>query len=206
MIDFRFAGMGLFTLIAALAPARPLTGRTALIVCSALLALTVARTLWVTSQWRVASRDIGAVERALAPLPTGAALLSVEAAPFNAERAARWPRLAGQWFLHTHYPLRAVVLRQAFVPGLFAFAGRQPVTVLEPWRRLAAPDTMQPLPSDLARSKDPRLHAAFPHLASWRADFQYLLVLDAASPAAEPLPGGLELVADEGFARLYRIR
>jgi hypothetical protein len=206
LIDFRFAVMGLFALIAALTPARPLAGRAVLAVAVGLLAIAAARSLWITTQWQAAERDLMAVERALAPLPVGAALLSVEAAPFDAERDTRGPRLAGQWFLHTHYPLRAVVLRQAFVPGLFAFAGRQPVTVLAPWQRLAAPDAMQPSSADLARSDDPRLRAAFPHLASWRADFQYLLVLDAASPAAEPLPDGLDLVADEGFARLYRIR
>jgi len=68
------------------------------------------------------------------------------------------------------------------------------------------PDAMQPSSADLRRSEDPAIHAANPHLENWRRDFGYLLVLDAASPVAEPLPEGLDLLADEGFARLYRIR
>jgi hypothetical protein len=206
MVDIRFTVMGAFALAASVSPAQPLDRRSAVSVAAMLLAVATLRTGWILSHWIAASRDMAAVERAVAPLPVGIALLPVQAAADGAEGASGRSRLAGIASLHTHYPARAVMLRSVFVPSLFAFAGRQPLRVLGDWRRLSAPFSSLPVPGDLLRTPDPGLLAAFPHLGDWRADFRYLLVVDADSPAAEKLPDGLDLVADEGFARLYCIR
>jgi len=152
------------------------------------------------------ARDQAAVDRAVSVLPPGARLLLVQAADDQAEKPPPWPRLPGHWVLHTHGGTRAVMTARAFVPTLFTAAGKKPVFVRAPWARLSVPAGMTPLPWHLEQAADPALLRVFPYLADWRQDFGYLLLLDAASPGAEPLPEGLDVVADEGFAQVYRIR
>lgn len=204
LFDVRFPVMGLFTLLAAVAPAR-LGSAAAKAIVAVLLAVGAARSLVILGEWREAARDLTAMERALEKLPRGSALLTVEAAPFDAPARSPGPRLAGHWHVQTHYPLRAIMLRDAFVPTLFSFAGRQPVRIREPWVRLSRPDGLLPQPRHLSLDGAAQRRAGYPYLAAWRADFDYLLVLDAASRSAGALPAGLDPVADEGYARLYRI-
>lgn len=111
---------------------------------------------------------------------------------------------------HWHYPTLAVPWRQAFVPTLFAMRGKQPVRVLPPWDALMVNDALSLSIGALVAedTADYRWNPATHLLADWRERFDYALVLNADMPdgagPVRPVPG-LELVADEGFARLYRI-
>lgn len=202
ILDIRLAGMALLTGAAGLWPMREPPARVAIRLAAALLAVGFARSIWTMSRWEIAVRDMAATERAMEPLPRGALLLPVR----GEERSPGRPRLAGFGDLHTHYPALAVIQREVFVPGLFSFVGRQPLRVRPEWLRLSVPDGSPPSPAELARAGSPEVLAEYPYLANWRSDFQYLLLIDAERTAPDRLPHGLELMADEGFARLYRIR
>jgi hypothetical protein len=199
-MELRFGSLAALAGFAGLLPGRP-APRTALTAALLLLAADAGRSLWILDRWQAGARDIAAVERALAPLPAGAALLSVQPAP-----EARPPGLhvLSGWTPALHYPLRAVPLRQAFVPTLFSAAGKQPIRVLPPWYGISVPDGILPEPWQLSLPNSPQLARAFPYLPGWRGRFDHLLVIDAAGAAAPT--DDLELLADEGFARLYRIR
>jgi hypothetical protein len=102
--------------------------------------------------------------------------------------------------------------RRAFVPTLFAMRGKQPIRVLPPWDALMVPDGF-PLSIGALHTEDPANYRPWwrpyaRHLAHWRERFDHVLVPNADMPdgggPARPVPG-LELVADEGSARLYRI-
>lgn len=206
-IDIRPSAMALFVLAAALAPAA-VPGRRVVVACAlGALALGAVRSAAIHHEWQLASRDLVAVERAIAHLPPGVALMSAEAGPPQMRGHDRHPWVMGMIPTYWHFPLRAVELRAAFVPTFFAFDGRQPVAVREPWRIAAAP--MHPLPFT-AWLRDPdedmAVRADYPRIAEWRADFRYLLVINAGFATAQTMPEGLDLVADEGFARLYRVR
>lgn len=198
-MELRCGALAALVGFACLLPARPLTRPIVLI--GLLLGLGILRTGWILERWQTGARDIAAVEEALAALPPAAMLLSVQP---SAEARMPGLRLMGGLTPALHYPLRAIPLRQAFVPTLFSAEGKQPLRVLPPWRELSVPDGALPEPSHLQMAASPVLRRVFPYLAAWRRDFDHLLLIDAAGQP--PPAGGLELVSDRGFARLYRIQ
>jgi hypothetical protein len=198
-MELRCGALAALAGFACLMPGRTLA-RPGLII-GLLLGLGALRTGWILDHWQAGRRDIAAVERALASLPAGAMLLSVQP---PAEARAPGLRLMGGLTPALHYPLRAVPLRQAFVPTLFSAEGKQPLRVLPPWRDLSVPDGVLPEPRHLQMTGAPLLLRVFPYLAAWRQDFGHLLLIDATG---QPAPAeGLELLSDQGFARLYRVR
>ncbi|MBR0672949.1 hypothetical protein [Neoroseomonas soli] len=198
-IEIRLACAGMLAALVGLRPGATLPARAERLVVFGLLAFAIGRSAWTLHDWRAGARDIAAVERALAALPRGATLLPVEGHGPGQGQASTGPRLAGLWPLHVHYGLRAVVLRDAFVPGIFAFAGKQPLRLREPWRALTLPAAGPPPLAALSAAP------ALPLLQGWRHRFGHVLVLDAPGMTEAALPAGLELVAVEGFARLYRV-
>ena len=206
-IEVRVPCMAALTLAAALRPdisASILWNRIAL---AAMLMLATARTLWITDIWVARQADVAAVERALSYVPSGSALLSMENKP-DKQQLSRAP--LGRFIeqgqpVFWHLPVLAIMERHAFVPTLFTALGKQPVAVLPPWNQIAVAEGILP-PVDLLNgsANDGR----FPYLDHWRDRFDYLLVVNADMANAKgPLPSlyELHLMADEGFARLYRI-
>ncbi|MND89271.1 hypothetical protein D3C80_813230 [compost metagenome] len=90
------------------------------------------------------------------------------------------------------------------MPYLFTATGKQPLRVREPWSEIAVPEGI-PIPTDMLNEPAPDYA---PYMADWKSRFDYVLVLNAdmASPD-HPMPviDTVHLVADEGFASLYRI-
>ena len=88
-----------------------------------------------------------------------------------------------------------------------AIQGQQPLTVQGRFAPLSQPWGGQPARiEDLDVSPQPALHRYLDH---WRRDFDYILLLDARSGRpgqAQLSPRDAELVADKGFAALYRVR
>jgi hypothetical protein len=175
------------------------------------LLLVIARTAWMTHVWIVHEADVDSVERALARVPAGAAILPTDL-PAHGTRLRDLSRLKpGRYILrhhpsYWHLPVLAVMERLAFVPILFTAAGKQPLTVRPPWNEIAVPEGKLVSVDWLDR---PEAVPYFPYLAHWRDRFDYVLVVNADLPdEAGPRPGHreLDLVADEGFAQLYRIR
>ncbi len=173
----------------------------------ALLVLGLARTGWIATVWDARQADMRSVARALAPVPAGAAVLPAEhccaAGPVGRRLLVTTPT-------YLHDPALAVPWRQAFVPNLFAAPGKQPLRVRPPWNSLTvAEGPVAPLSMLLTYTPTPVNKVFFGYLAHWRERFDYVLVVNADTPddkADEAAIDALALVADEGFARLYRVR
>ncbi|QCK85038.1 hypothetical protein E8L99_04220 [Phreatobacter aquaticus] len=207
-LEKRLPNMAALMMAASLQPLVASFGRRGRIaVVAALLVLSV-RATWIAHAWNAGTAGTLAVERVLTHVPPGAAVLPMQNIPHRDQ--AIWHGPFGLFTYgeptYRHLPTLAIVQRRAFVPMLFTAAGKQPVTVRPPWSEIAVPEGDIPSPSVLG---EPEVIAyRFPYLAFWRTRFDYLLLLNAdMADGMGPLPDdpALTLVADEGFARLYRI-
>ncbi len=207
-IDVRFALMAALALPCALRPDLP--PRLAGALAAALLSVSLGRTGYVGWVWNDRQADSAAVARAVASVPPGAAILPMQ---HRVRRLTGGP--PGRFTIvgapsYAYLPNLALPWRLAFVPTLFSARGKQPVQVLPPWNDLVEPDGGV-LPSVHALTR-PAAYARdvgdARYLKNWRERFDYALVVNADMPDDDgPFapPAGVELVADEGFARLYRI-
>ncbi len=209
-VDRRFPIMALLCLLVSVQLKAAVSPRLAMAVSMAALALVAVRAGWVGWNWSSAQGDLASTRLALRGVPAGAAVLPLQ---HRASFAAKWSAPAGRYIWQVgdptfrHYPALAVPLQRAFVPTLFAVPGKQPLQVLGSWDRRADHNG-----GDLAsvsvlgrpgRPSDP------PYLAGWSARFDYVLVLNADLPdESGPFrpPANLRLVADQGFAQLWRVR
>jgi len=231
-VDVRFPVMALLCAAAALRPEPRLTAslapglapgaagdargaaarRFALpVLALAMLSVSLARTGWISAVWLQRSEDTASVERVLSRLPVGADLLPVMNWPAwqGGDRPlGRFivPALPAFW----HLPLLAVPERRAFVPTLFTARGLQPMVVLPPRAEISDPQASVRSPHVLASPLyDDQEHAYSRYILLWRDRFSHVILINAdVQDAAGPMPAmeGLELVADEGFARLYQVR
>ncbi len=207
LVDIRFSAMAILTLLAALRPELT-TRRAAVIVAAALLCISLARTAWITGIWREREADAQSVQRALATVPAGATILPV-ARPLPSTLRSNHGRSVLGISTATYLPAHGVRWRHSFIPILFAVPGRQPLRVLAPWDSIAVPEGIPGLVEFLhippSQQRDRYLAG---YMRCWRQRFDVLLLMRADATGAEaepPLPMGLVLLADEGFARLYRI-
>ena len=202
LIDYRFPIMALFTLAAGWRPA-PGPSRFAPVL---LLALCLTRDGAIAAIWSARQADVRAVERALTQVPAGARVLPAFrcCAPPGGQPYGRLIRANMGTF--GQLPALAVPERHAFIPNLFAIPGRHPLRVLPAYADIAVIEG-PPAPVGLLRIDPSRLGFALRYLRQWRRTFDYMLVLnaDALDPEAEDTLPELDLLADEGFARLYRI-
>ena len=205
-IETRLPCMVALTFAVAVLPDLPFPRRWAAMAAAVAVLVVAARAGWIGYIWLERQSDIASVNRALARVPPGAAILPLEHLPAPAD-TARAP--LGRFFgsrtpTYWHYPTLAIMERQAFVPHLFTIAGKQPLRVLPPWDAISVPEG--PL-APVDKLGDPSTLAG-PYLGRWRECFDYILVVNADMPNADgPLPASPAIapVADEGFARLYRI-
>lgn len=193
--------------LAAAAGLRPeIRGRLQSLVLPAVLLLIVCRTAFVEYVWLQRNADVTAVERVLERVEPGTAILPVQPR-LTPENIDNMPigRIAGGMFpSFIHYPAIASFERDAFMPYLFTASGKQPLRVREPWSEIAVPEGMPLLTEQLT---EPAPYYA-PYMADWKNRFDYILLLNADMAGPDnPMPtiDTVHLVADEGFARLYRI-
>lgn len=213
LLSWRFPVMGLLCLVVGLRPEAD-SAAAARGAAVALMALSLARTGWIAGIWTERQADAQAVSALLGRIPPGASILPLRHAesPFEAP-LGRTIAVVGP--AYNYLGVLAVHRRQAFVPTLFALPGIQPLSVLPPWDALFAPagtsapvhvlrDGLAGLRSE-GWSQD-RYPNYYRYLAQWR-HFDYALVLNADRPGAgdAAVPAEFELIADTGFARLYRI-
>lgn len=205
-VDSRFALMLPLTLVIALRPDLP--SRFGFLTAGIFLALFAARTGLVGWIWHERQSDVAAVWRALEPVPPGVAILPVEHQSKSGP-LGRFTSTGESTF--RHMVTLALPWRHAFVPTLFAARGKQPVEVLPPWKDISMPEGG--LLMSVAALSRPELFTSdkekdAPYFPFWRDRFDYVLVLNADQPDENgPFvpPPSLQLVKDEGFARLYRI-
>ncbi len=205
-LDRRFAQLGFILALVALRPSLPARFVSAL--AAAMVLMVSARTGWVGWVWWQRSGDVAAVERALEPVPAGALVLPLEHSPI-ADQVPLGRVFIDGFPTYYHLAALAVLRRQAFIPTLFTARGKQPLAVRPAWQALAVAEG--PLASVNAVEHLDRLdwyRATAPYLAQWQR-FDYALVLNADMPdlyGPASLPAAFELVRDEGFAQLWRIR
>lgn len=209
-IDTRLPIMALLMLLAALNPRLGETGRPAAAIATVLLALVVARAGWIGQIWQARQSDIRSIERALAEAPPGVAIMPIEHRPsirgMSSAPVGRYFHL-GAGFYH-QYTLSEID-RRAFSPLIFTQAGKQPLRVQSPWDQIAVPNGGRAPTFAVLRSPTEEWRRVAPYIDHWRERFDYALMLNADVLEAvddEPTPKGLTLVADQGFARLYRIQ
>jgi putative flippase GtrA len=207
-IEKRLPNMAALTMAASLQPRIATFGALRATAVAVALFLVALRAAWVADVWIAQGADTRSVERALGHVPAGAAILPMHNLPADAIRI--WSAPKGRFLYgepaYRHYPTLAIMQRHAFVPTLFTARGKQPITVRSPWSEIAVPegDLAQPM----ALTDEALIRHRFPYVGLWRTRFDYLLLLNAdLTDRNGPLPAdpALQLVADEGFARLYRI-
>jgi hypothetical protein len=205
-LDRRFAQMGFILLLVALRPELPVHLAPAL--AGLMLVMVLGRTAWVGTVWWQRAADVASVTRALAAVPPGALVLPLE----HSSDAGKTP--IGRTFIdgfpaYLHLPTLAIPQRQAFVPTLFTARGKQPLAVRPAFQDLSVPEGgLAPVNALDHLDRFSALRLTTPYLEHWRR-FDYVLVLNADMPDLRgpvTLPRELELLRDEGFAQLYRIR
>ena len=208
LIDWRLPIIAILALLAGFRPEAP-SSRRANLAGLLLLAMALGRTAWMTNVWSAREADARSVERALLAVPAGAAVLPVVPL-FEGDAAPPTGRNILGIDSFAHWPVMAIAWRQGFVPTLFSARGKQPIRVLPPWSDIAASESGPFLLPWLVHFPDaPFADFWFGYGREWRTRYDYLVVLamDGAPARSQALSDpSLELVTDEGFARLYRIR
>jgi hypothetical protein len=208
-ISWRFPIMALLSAMVMFCPLPNLARRQAILLAMALTIAVFGRTAWIGYNWWQGARDAADVEEVLDAASPGSAILPlghmVRADPFG-----KWQRhFAWGEDTYRHLPTLAIPIAHAFVPTVFTARGKQPLVVIPPWNTLAVPEGS--LHSTAVLSCSAWLNTGMltaPFLRDWRHRFDYVLVVDASEPdqyVGDALPGGLQLIRESSFARLYKI-
>lgn len=204
-VDGRLALMFALLIFAGMQPR--ITPRQGLLAGLVFAALIGIRTGYVAWAWINHRHDVADVRSAIAEVKSGSRVLVARGQPGHktagvspTERA-----LPGMYRLDGHLGALLVIERRAFWPLMFADPAQQPLMVKAPYDRIAHP---------LAEAVDwPVLHrdrftaedlAAARYLPDWRANFDYVLLIDPPTPL-QPPPSGLMPVVSNGYAVLYRV-
>lgn len=206
-LTIRLPEMAWLTLIAAVLPGEGWNRHAVAAAATVALVAVAMRTSDIARVWLARRGDAAALSRALAQVPPGARILPLDHMPPDGVAGLPPGRALGAVPTTIHLVTLAIFQRHAFVPTLFAFAGKQVVAVRSPFDQIAVPEgtlaTVDRLGALTGASDDA---VYYPYLLHWRC-FDYVLVLNADVPnAGGPLHvNGVEPVADAGFARLYRV-
>jgi hypothetical protein len=203
-IDKRFP---LMALLAVLAGSR-LNGQQRWMLVGAVVLIAV-RTAWIGLNWNAFTPLAEAMRLALADVPAGARVLAMQ--HDNTGREGVFHVLGRTTATldetYRHYPALMVPWRHAFTPMLFAQPREKPILLRADYARIANP-TGGVMASVHALHNFRLLDRRTQYIRQWRKNFDYVLVLNADRPDRygpfQP-PPGLELVADTGFAQLWRI-
>jgi hypothetical protein len=203
-LETRLPTMMWLTLAAAVLPVFEFR-RAGAVLASLALLLVVCRSAWVGEIWYKRQADLRAIDKVIALVPPGTAVLPVMVKP--ADSALHKAPIGRYMGTRTAaYPAEAALAvtdRQAFMPYLFSAAGKQPLSVLGPWRKIA---TQQSPVLPVETLSDAGALAQLPYLHDWRNCFDFVLLLNADMSRADgPAIPGVALMADDGFARLYRV-
>jgi hypothetical protein len=208
-ISWRFPIMAALVAMAMICPLPRLPRRQALTLAVVLACVALGRTAWIGVNWWHGQADVANIRTVLAAVPEGSAILPVTHKPKGMPVGIDQRHYAWNEDTFRHLPTLAVPYAHAFVPTIFTAAGKQPLTVLPPWKDIAVPEGnlfsigLLNCPAELKV-----FSAIAPYLANWRQRFDFVLVVNADMPdqyGGETIPSGLRLAADTPFAKLYAI-
>ncbi len=207
-IDARFAVMFGFVVFAGIQPAR-LPRRAAVLVGLVVVALFGVRTSQVATIWYAHNRDLAELRDIISVVEPGSRVLVAivnedEAAPEKHDFLAR-QRLSDGTRLDGHTVALLLIERHAFWTFLFANPDQQPITLLSPYREIAAQTVGMPTIRLLSEPRPiPADLPAFPMEGEWQSYYDYVLLLEAGA-----LPGfsnaNLHLLRRSDYADLFRI-
>jgi hypothetical protein len=189
---------------------RPSFNRTqGALVAAGVVALLLLRVGSVGVAWYGQREDLAELRQAIAPVTPGSRVLVATAASASpgvgpaSEPASRLiPDLSRT---DRHMAALLLIERHAFWPLLAVDPRTQPVAILPPYDRIAFPFGEPPDYRALDRPSAEDLRLA-PYLADWRANFDYVLVMDAgAAGDLSRFRDGLTLLRQTDFAALLRI-
>jgi hypothetical protein len=206
-LEFRPPVLAVYLLLVSIRPNFATSRRAAGVMAGLFFALAIVRTSFITAAWVRDQDDAHAVLAALAKAPEGSPILSMTLAITPAQRAeAPFGRYIGDIPTFYAYPPLVVTERHGFAPNIWALPGQQPLRATDAWLPMFAPQGDRPphIP-DLYAKTQPEGRE---YLVDWRR-FDYILMLNADAPSTPEeqfAPGDVDLVSDNGFARLYRIR
>lgn len=193
--------------LAAVVGVRPnVAGRLQSAVLPLVLLVVASRIAFVEYVWVARSADVRSVETVLQHVPPGSAVLPLQhdIIADNMLAAPVGRNVGGIYKSYLHYPALAILERQAFMPYLFTGAGKQPLRVKEPWKDISVPEGM-PVPVHMLNDE---IYEVAPYMRDWNNRFDYILVMNADMPnPGGPMPAvpNVHLIADQGFAQLYKI-
>lgn len=203
-VDGRLALMFALLIFAGIQPR--ITPRWGLLAGLVIAALIGIRTGYVAWAWINHRHDIADVRSAITEVKQGSRVLVARGQPGYKTVGVSPPEraLPGMYRLDGHLGALLAIERRAFWPLMFADPAQQPLMVKPPYDRIAHP---------LAEPVDwPVLHrdrftaedlAAANYLPDWRANFDYVLLIDPPTPLWPP--SGLIPVVSNGYAVLYRV-
>ena len=174
----------------------------------ALALLTMSRTAWIAWVWLARQSDVASFDDAIRLIAPGSSVITLQ------QEFADWRQApVGRFMIGSPNGVRAtrrhlggliVVDRHAFIPTLFAVPGQHCLVVSEAWRNKAVNASSIPYPRQLGT-----FLPSDPYLETWRENFDYVLLLNADLPSPSSFDPAvllhLSLIADQGFARLYRV-
>ncbi len=209
MVDVRLWTMAQLLMPVALYPGidlsrTPLKAHAAAVLCALALVAVGARSIWLTYVWQQRQADVASLYRAMDLIPSGARVLPLKGSVDNEDELPIGRYVGGMTPTFNHLPTLAVMRRGAYVPSVFAQAGKQPLRVREPYD-----DTHEVSGGLLGtvedmKNEDTSVDAFLDR--NWRTRFDYVLVVDGDRDMKNRTIGdGTCLVTDQGFARLYRI-
>lgn len=179
------------------------TARTKAVFAVALAAAAVARVGWTTSVWMRRARDVDELWSATRTLPAGASVLVLEDRIIDGSKVPVGRLMSGCpdaiCPVARHLGSMAVIWNHVFIPTLFTVPGQHALGVKPPWNRKSVYSSHVPYLDEVGKPSK-----SDPYLDHWRRDFDYVLVLDA-DLGQRFGQKGVRLIADTGFARLYRI-
>jgi hypothetical protein len=199
----RFPEMAALIALAALRPTFA-TARQNAVLATVLIVAALVRIGTIGWIWQMRSGDLNQLDTVTATLPAGATVMVLQQR-WSEQTGAPLGRLVagfpgGRCASERHYASLVVMWRQVFIPTLFTVPGQQPLAVTPPYRDKAVFSSGIPFIEDI---ETPTTQSYDPYLVGWRWRFDYVLLLNA-DLGRPPLPG-TEIVADNGFARLYRV-
>ncbi|MFT4182131.1 MAG: hypothetical protein QM636_09470 [Rhizobium sp.] len=208
-IGWRFPIMAALAAMVMICPLERLPRREALLLAIVLAGAVLGRTAWIGVNWWHGQADVADIRTVLAAIPEGSTILPMAHESMDLPVGIDQRHYAWNQDTFRHLPTLAVPYVHAFVPTLFTAVGKQPLTVLPPWRDIAVPEGnlfsigLLNCPAELRA-----FSALAPYLADWRKHFDFVLVVNADRPdryGGDSIPPGLRLAADTPFAKLYAI-
>jgi hypothetical protein len=154
--------------------------------------------------WHMRDADVEQLKTVTRSLPPGASVMLLQQ-HWSETKGAPLGRLvagfpSGRCASERHYGSLIVMWRQVFIPSLFTVPGQQPLAVKPAYAAKSVFSSGIPFISDI---KMPMTRQLDPYLDHWRQNYDYVLLLNA-DVGHTPLPG-TRVVANDGFARLYKV-